>query len=146
MNDSKGFPECYEEFIAKFANDLECRRFLCALKWDKGFLCRKCNHPAAVRGRTWYFKKCQRCQYDESCTAFTLFHKVKFPLYKAFRITYELVSIREILSISELSERHSINSKTAAKFKKKVKDAIELNQVPFGLREWEVSGGYSRFF
>ena len=60
------------EFAQDFSTREQCLLHLCELKWGDGFECRKCGHNVAVKGRTWYYRKCQKCHRDESCTAHTL--------------------------------------------------------------------------
>jgi hypothetical protein len=140
MNEFIGF----QEFSAQFFTEDECRKFLCEWKWERGFTCQKCGHPSCIKGRTWYYRKCQRCQFDESCTAFTMFHKLKFPLDKAFQITYSIAFCDSTITPSEISSHYGIHQETAWKFKKKVISMLELNQIPFGVREREVGGGETK--
>ncbi len=60
------------EFAQDFSTREQCLLHLCELKWSDGYTCRKCGHNVAVKGRTWYYRKCQKCHHDESCTAHTL--------------------------------------------------------------------------
>jgi len=114
-----------DEFAFDYSTDDQCRQYLYELKWSRGFTCRKCGHHIAVKGRTWYYKKCQKCKHDESCTANTLFHKVKFPLDKAFWITYQLSILRDEISTMEICRRFDIHQETAWFFKRKVQLSIQ---------------------
>ncbi|HRE74638.1 MAG TPA: hypothetical protein PK798_08425 [Flavobacteriales bacterium] len=48
-----------------------CLKVLIELKWGDGYHCRKCQHGNWVKGRTWYYRRCGSCRYDESAIAHT---------------------------------------------------------------------------
>lgn len=121
-----GFPA----FVVKFSTDRACLEYLIELKWEDGFTCRKCSHERSVKGRKWYYRKCQKCKYDESATANTLFHKVKFPLSKAFGIVYQLSTMKKGISSCELAFQWGIHQETAWYFKRKVQQAMCLADRP----------------
>jgi hypothetical protein len=91
------------EFMQKYGTREACYQHLYDLKWSQGYQCLKCEHPHWVKGRKWHYRKCQRCHYDESSTANTLFHKLKFPIEKAFMITYQLSTMKKGMSSCEIS-------------------------------------------
>jgi DNA-directed RNA polymerase subunit RPC12/RpoP len=134
----------FMEFTIAFPNDEVCREYLCEQKWKGGFECRKCGHRVAIKGRTWYYKKCQKCRFDESCTAHTLFHKLKFPLVKAFWIIYQLSTLKKGMSTMEISRQYGIHQETAWFFKRKIQqsmkpdgenlleDVVELDETAIG--------------
>lgn len=107
-----------------FITENECFLFLMDTKWGKGFRCRKCNHEKYCSGKKWHHKRCTRCGYDESATARTLFHKIKFPLLKAFQITHRLTINYESASSHRLSRDYGITQETSWFFKRKVQHAM----------------------
>ncbi len=113
------------DFINRFGSEESCRRYLCDLKWEKGYTCSKCGHQTHVKGRTWYYRKCQKCQYDESCTSGTLFHQLKFPLEKAFLMAYLISSHRKGISTCELARQFGVKQTTAWFFKRKIQQAMK---------------------
>lgn len=113
------------DFIKSFSDEKSCREHLCNLKWGSGYECRKCGHQKAVKGRTWYYRKCQKCHYDESCTSNTLFHKVKFPLDQAFLMMYLITTHKKGISTCELSRQFGVKQQTAWFFKRKVQQAMK---------------------
>ena len=40
------YPRTYREFVEMFADDPACARYLEALRWPRGFTCRKCGAAA----------------------------------------------------------------------------------------------------
>ena len=115
----------FTEFVQSYSNEDACRQYLCDQKWKHGFVCKKCGHNISVYGRTWYYRKCQKCKHDESCTANTLFHKIKFPLTKAFWIVYQLSTLKKGLSTMEISRQYGIHQETAWFFKRKVQQSMK---------------------
>ena len=112
-------------FSDKFKDDETCYRYLIDIKWGKGYTCSKCGNKEFVKGRKWYFHRCKKCQFDESVTAGTLFHKIKFPIRKAFYIIYYLGTRKKGMSTIELSREFGLNQKTTWLFKRKVQEAMK---------------------
>lgn len=142
------------DFNKKFATDDDCRQYLFNIKWKNGFVCNRCGCKKSYPGKTRFHQRCQSCEYDESVTAQTVFHKIKFPLLKAFGIAF-LVSVRKKgMSTLELSRTFAINQKTAWLFKRKIQEAVkssfakekrgsfEVFNIEFGGAELEMN---SRF-
>src|SRR5690606_12938883 len=82
----------FEEFKKIFPDKLACYRYLERIKWEKGFKCRKCENDKFFDGLKKFSRRCTRCGYNESITAYTIFHGIKFPIEKAFYITYLVIS------------------------------------------------------
>jgi len=118
------------DFIQEFGTEEACRKHLCDLKWKENYHCKKCGHDVHVKGRTWYYRKCQKCHYDESCTSGTLFHKMKFPLEKAFLMMYLISTHKKGISTCELARQFGVKQSTAWFFKRKVQQAMK----PTGLQ------------
>ena len=72
------------EFQKQFHDTISCLEYLSQLKWKDGYACRKCGWQKFTKGYIPFSKRCQRCHYDETPTAHTMFHKLKFSLPKAF--------------------------------------------------------------
>lgn len=113
------------DFIEKFKNDSDCYEYLMKVKWGKGYKCQKCGHKRCVRGKKWYYKRCQKCFYDESVTANTIFHKLKFPVLKAFHILFRLSTKKKGMSTVELAEEFGLEQKTCWLFKLKIQTAMQ---------------------
>lgn len=73
-------------------NVLEFQRQLAA-KMIAGGLWRLLNGKTAFSSR-----RCQQCRYDESATAYTVFHNLKFGLLKAFYATFRYCKKKGISS------------------------------------------------
>ena len=112
------------EFHDRFKTDSDCLDYLYELKWKDGFECRKCKHTESRTGNTARDKRCLKCGYEESVTAQTLFHKVKFSLHSAFYICYRICIAKKGMSSTELSRELGLRQMTCWSFKRKVQQAM----------------------
>lgn len=110
----------YEEFVNLFT-EVKCYQYLLDLKWKEGFFCEKCGNTKFGRGNTNFTYKCTKCQHQESPTAKTLFHQLRFPISKAFYLTY--LNLNEDKSTYEqLAALLDINKNTIWKFYQKINE------------------------
>jgi hypothetical protein len=107
-----------------FSSDEKCYEFLAELKWEKGFVCRKCGNENYCDGKTPYSRRCTRCKTEESAAAGTIFHNCKFPIHKAFYIAYNVCKGKEELSSYEYARRLSLRQMTCWNFRKKIREAV----------------------
>jgi hypothetical protein len=108
------------DFQAKFPDDRACLSYLSELKWADGYICPKCGNTKYCGGDREFSRQCTKCRYICSPTSGTLFHKVKFPLLKAFYIVYYVSTNRKGISSTELSRKLGLRQKTCWLFKQKV--------------------------
>ncbi|MEO0334001.1 MAG: IS1595 family transposase [Bacteroidota bacterium] len=118
----------FNDFVKQFSDSRSCKEHLIRLKWSQGYTCRKCGHDRHVKGRTWAYRKCQHCHYDESCTAHTLFDKLKFPIESAFMMIYLITVPKKGISTCELARQFGVHQQTAWYFKRKVQQAMQSEQ------------------
>lgn len=108
------------DFQAKFPDDRACLSYLSELKWADGYICPKCGNTKYCGGDREFSRQCTKCHHICSPTSGTLFHKVKFPLLKAFYIVYYVSTNRKGISSTELSRKLGLRQKTCWLFKQKV--------------------------
>jgi hypothetical protein len=113
----------FEEFRLIYPDEEACLRFLDELKWGGGYTCRKCGHGKYCKGKKPYTRRCAGCRYPESVISFTLFGKLKFPIVKAFYMTFLLSNGKDV-TVDELSEMVSLRRQTCWAFKRKVKEIM----------------------
>ena len=129
-----------EQLKGLFANDDLCLNYLSTIKWANGFTCRKCNNDNFCDGKIPYSRRCTRCKNEESAIANTLFHNIKFPISKAFYITYEVcknnnISTYDLSLKTELRQmtcwnfRHKVDSKIARLFNLSVNGEITMLDI-----------------
>lgn len=112
------------EFESHFSSEENCLEYLANEKWKGGFICRKCSHTNYCKGKKPFSRRCTKCKTEESATANTIFHKCKFPLTEAFKISYLVCNNPEI-SVHKLSENIQLREMTCWKFKKKIAECID---------------------
>jgi hypothetical protein len=115
----------YSEFKLLFPDELTCLRYLEQQKWEGGFKCKKCSNDKNHPGKGKFDRRCTRCGYNESPTAYTIFHNVKFPLDKAFYILHLVITERNDLTIDEISGILGLRRNTCWSFKDKVNKTIK---------------------
>ena len=130
----------YEEFRTLYPDALACYRFLENLKWDAGYTCRKCFNGKYIPGKVQteasrFARRCTRCGYQESITAFTLFHSLKFPIEKAFYLTYlSVAGGRDQLTLENTAASLNLSLNTVWAFRLKVSERIPAK----GPVSWEM--------
>lgn len=115
------------EFSDRFKTDEDCNKYLAEIKWNNGFECVKCGHKKSQLRKN-LSRTCNICSHQESATANTLFHKVKFGVRKAFFITFEMATSTKSLSASYMGVRYGVTQKTARLWMHKVREAMESSQ------------------
>ncbi|MFN3406021.1 MAG: 7TM diverse intracellular signaling domain-containing protein [Cytophagaceae bacterium] len=119
----------YEEFLQIYPSEESCLKYLADLKWKQGYKCRKCSYEQWSKGKTDHSRRCNKCGYDESPTVNTLFHRVKFPIEKAFYIAY-LVSSGKNFSIDQISFKMELRRQTCLEFKRKAEEIMRGKKAP----------------
>jgi two-component system, sensor histidine kinase LadS len=114
----------YEQFKTLYPDNLSCYRFLENLKWENGFQCKKCNNEKYSKGSAKFSRRCSRCGYNESITAFTIFHALKFPIEKAFYIAYLTVTGKKESTLDTLARKLGLGVNTVWAFKSKINNRV----------------------
>ncbi|MES2388843.1 MAG: 7TM diverse intracellular signaling domain-containing protein [Bacteroidota bacterium] len=114
------------EFTLIFPEATDCYKFLEQLKWKAGYSCRRCGHAKHCSGKEALSRRCTKCRYEESVTGGTIFHRLKFPITKAFYLLFLVYANKRKISSTELSEILDLRQKTCWAFSKKVEDAWDL--------------------
>lgn len=114
----------YKQFQTLYPDNLACYRFLENLKWEAGYRCRKCSNDKYFAGAQKFSRRCTRCGYNESITAYTIFHSTKFPIEKAFYLAYLTVSGKTDLTLEMLSTQLDVGLNTVWAFRQKVLERI----------------------
>lgn len=99
-------------------------KFVADIKWEKGFECRSCGHTNYCEGKTPHSRRCTRCKKEESATAHTIFHNIKFPLNKAFFIAYNVCVLGNEFSSYNFSDQLGLNQMTCWKFRKRIQNCM----------------------
>lgn len=131
----------YDEFKTLYPDSLACYRSLENLKWENGYHCRKCGNEKYFDGAQKFSRRCTRCGYNESITAFTIFHGIKFPVEKAFYIAYLAVSGKRETTLESLSRKLGIGLNSVWGFRAKAVERIKEIKMKGGRptsARWEI--------
>ena len=109
-----------KSFEKRFGSKSDCYAYLAKLKWSQGYEGRRCIATKYIKGKQPLGHRCSKCGFDESTTAFTLSHKLKFDIDKAFGILYEIATSKKGASSIRLAERFGVQQNTAWLFRQKV--------------------------
>ena len=116
-------------FVKRLKTDEDCYKLLSKIKWPgRQFICAKCGNTTYHKGRSPYSRRCNRCKYDESVTAGTMFNKLKFPILTAFKIVYRMATTYTGNSSKALAEEFGIQKNTCLAFKHKIQQAMGAMQ------------------
>jgi len=118
----------YDEFSTLYPDKLACYRFLEELKDQHGFTCSKCGNVRFSEGAQKFARRCTRCGYNESVTANTIFHAIKFPISKAFYIVYLTYTNKKSFTLDEMSHKLDLRLNTIWAFRQKVSERIAVGQ------------------
>lgn len=116
------------KFYNRFQSDEDCMKYLADIKWQDGYVCKKCGHTHYHKGARPYSRRCNLCKYDESPTSGTAFDKLKFPLLVAFHIAFKISTKKKGMSSTELSEEYELRQKTCWAFKWKIQQAMRSSR------------------
>lgn len=109
------------EFAQELMNDsTKLLKFIADVKWENGYQCRSCGHANYCEGKTPSSRRCTRCKKEESATAHTIFHNIKFPINKAFYIAYNVCVLGNEFSSYNFSDQLGLNQMTCWKFRKRI--------------------------
>lgn len=112
------------DFQAQYSEDKSCTDLLVDLKWSEDYSCRNCGYKKYCKTKRYGERRCCSCGKPESATAHTLFHKLKFPIHKAFMMLYLISTTKKGISASELHRKLGLHKRTCLYFKRKVMAAM----------------------
>ena len=111
------------EFYKKFGTREQCLVHIADLKWGNSYSCFKCQCKEYTKGYTFFARRCKNCKYEESVTANSIFHGVKFSLVKAFLICYRM-STKKGMSSYAIAKEVGVTQKTSWIFCAKIREII----------------------
>jgi len=112
------------EFQKQFTSTADCLQYLAETKWKNGYQCRRCGCREYTKGYQPFARRCKHCRYDESATAHTIFHNLKFGLRKAFYGAFRYCK-KKGMSSYELAKEIGISQPSAWLFHCKLQQAMQ---------------------
>jgi hypothetical protein len=114
----------FEEFSKIYPDRDSCLKFLSTIKWNEDYDCHKCGNKHYFHGHAPYSRRCSKCSYEESVTAYTVFQNTRIPINKAFYMTFLIYSSKGKISSHQLSEILSIRQSTCWAFSSRIKKLL----------------------
>src|SRR5260221_6420339 len=121
----------FEEFSTIYPDADSCHKFLANLKWNNGYKCHKCSSTHSFNGHMAYSRRCSKCSYEESVTAYTIFHNTRIPITKAFYLIFLVYSSNGKISSHKLSEILTIRQSTCWAYSNRVKKLLTSRKKSF---------------
>jgi transposase-like protein len=139
---------------ADFDTDAECRAYLEELRWPKGVECPRCQSKSVSRLQARKVFDCDKCRYQFSATAGTLFHDSHLPLPKWFLAIFLITESRKGMSALQLKRLLKVSYKTAWYLCHRIREAmtdkcpepltgtVECDETYIGGRRRHMGRGY----
>ena len=99
--------------IEQFGSEKKCREYLEALRWPDTIMCPRCESSKISKIVKREQFDCDKCRYQFSVTAGTIFNDSHLPLWKWFLCVYLLCESRKGMSANQLKRTLGISYKTA---------------------------------
>jgi len=111
--------------IEHYGNDTKCREYLEVLRWGDGIKCPRCGSDkiSHIEKRDQY--DCDKCRYQFSVTAGTIFHDSHLPIWKWFLAIYLMTESKKGMSANQLKRSLGVSYKTAWYLCHRVRKAME---------------------
>ncbi len=130
------FPETLLEFQEQFPDEEACWKALRRLRWPHGFRCPRCGHRESYPIAERRLEQCQRCRYQSSVTAGTVFHKTRVPLRIWFLGIFFVARHKQGISALQFQRDTGLGSyQTAWTLLHKVRSAL-WHRAEHRLRGW----------
>lgn len=115
--------------IERYSNDKKCRQYLEALKWHDGIKCPRCGSEKISRILKRDQFDCDKCRYQFSVTAGSIFHDSHLPLWKWFLAVYLMAESKKGISANQIKRSLKISYKTAWYLCHRIREAMnEVNR------------------
>ena len=113
--------------IERYNDDKKCREYLEELKWRDGVKCPRCGSDriSKILNRDQY--DCDKCHYQFSVTAGSIFHDSHLPLWKWFLAVYLMAESKKGISANQIKRSLGISYKTAWYLCHRIREA--MNEV-----------------
>ncbi|MDX2197062.1 MAG: 7TM-DISM domain-containing protein [Cytophagales bacterium] len=128
----------FDDFLVTYPDNEACQAYLHELKIEKNiqFVCNKCGNSAGTFIAINYGTRCTKCGYLEPVTYNTVYYNVKFPLNKAFYLTY-LISTNQVYTLENISKIINLRKQTCFTFINKLKNIkIKKHKMKPGEEGW----------
>jgi len=110
----RNYPKNFLEFIDYFATDIECRRYLLAVRWERGFVCTHCGYDEYWTNDEISYCICKKCHRRISLLAGTVMQDSKLPVRVWLLAMWLFATQKDGVSAKHLQENLGLNSYKSA--------------------------------
>ena len=117
--------------IERFGSEDRCRAYLQDLRWPDGPECPRCGDfttISRIASRNQF--ECDKCRYQFSVTAGTLFHDSHLPLWKWFLAIYLMCESKKGISAKQVQRMLKVSYKTAWYLCQRIRAAMGEDEQP----------------
>lgn len=93
------------DFMKQYGSEEKCRSALFSIRWPNGFRCPKCGNKTYYEIKKRNVFQCNRCHFQTSVIAGTIFHSSNLPLTKWFLAMFLMTQSKKGISALELSRQ-----------------------------------------
>ncbi len=111
--------------IERYSDEKKCREYLEKLRWIDGVKCPRCGSEKISRITERNQFDCDKCRYQFSVTAGSIFHDSHLPLWKWFLAVYLMIESKKGISANQLKRSLAVSYKTAWYLCHRIRKAIE---------------------
>lgn len=108
------------DFIRQYGTEAKCRAALFEFRWPNDFRCPRCDHKSYCKIKERNVFQCNRCHFQTSVTAGTIFHSTKLSLVQWFLAMYLITQCKNGISALELSRLIEVSYNAAWRLKHKL--------------------------
>lgn len=109
----------------KFKSEARCREYLEMLRWPSGVCCVRCGNASVSKLEKRHQYECNKCRYQFSATAGTVFHDSHLPLWKWFLAAYLICESKKGISANQLKRTLGISYKTSWYLCHRIREAMK---------------------
>ncbi len=125
----------------EFGSDEKCRKVMEQLRWPKGPICPRCQSKATPIANRFQYD-CDKCHYQFSVTAGTIFHDSHLSLWKWFLATLLLCEAKKGMSACQVQRTLGMSYKTAWYLCHRIRAAMAEADKPRLIGKVEVDETY----
>lgn len=113
------------EFMAQYGSEEQCYQTLFQWRWPHGFKCPHCGHDRYCNLKSRKLFQCNKCRFQTSLTAGTIFDSSKLPLTTWFLGIYLVTQSKVSVSALSMKRTLGVSYNTALLMKHKIQQVMK---------------------
>ena len=113
------------EFLRNYGSEEQCKEAVFKLKWKDGFICSECGSTSYCKLKARPVYQCNRCHFQTTLLAKTIFEHSKLPLTKWFLGIYLVTQSKNSISALSLGRHLGVSYNAAWRLKHKLMQVMK---------------------